>query len=355
MARKRHEEHVNHESWAIPYGDLITLLLAFFVVMYSISSVNEGKYRVLSDALSEAFGGTPKSLKPIQIGDVPQRGATRGDSVSLVESRASEQSVGGTMRELQNPAVYPSLEQHPAPAQQANASGATGYEASPPQTKGNANTGDLKSIGDQIQQALGEMIKSKLVILHRTSTALEVEIATDILFPSGSSAIAEGAKPILGKVAGILKKFPNSLRIEGYTDNQPIHTFTYPSNWELSASRAATVVHLFQDQGVDPSKMTVAGFGEFRPVGTNDTAEGRNHNRRVIVVIQAPAGSQVPAEFASAGEAPAQETSATVAESAAVAAPEGSAKAADTKPDTSPVANPVSPPPFNLLPIGEPQ
>jgi chemotaxis protein MotB len=292
MPRKRHEEHTNHESWAIPYGDLITLLLAFFVVMYSISSVNEGKYRVLSDALSEAFGGAPRSLKPIQIGEARKRGDGSTAPISLVESQNSEVSVGGTMRDLRNPTVFPSKDKREVVAQQANPSGATGYDEKP---SAEAGSGDLKTIGDQMENALSDMVKNKLVTIRRTATSLEVEITTDILFSSGSSAIAESAKPILGKVAAILKRFPNSLRIEGYTDNKPIHTFMYPSNWELSAARAATVVHLFQDQGLDPSKMTVAGFGEFRPAASNDTVEGRNRNRRVIVVVQAPPGSQIPA------------------------------------------------------------
>src|ERR1700751_5062740 len=107
MPRKKHEEHSNHEAWAIPYADMITLLLAFFVVMYSISSVNEGKYRVLSDALSQAFGGPPKSVKPIQVGTQQQRGSNKEDKLNVLEMKSVDQSVGGTMRELRNPAAIP--------------------------------------------------------------------------------------------------------------------------------------------------------------------------------------------------------------------------------------------------------
>src|SRR5512140_783565 len=103
MARRKHEEHANHEAWAIPYGDLITLLLAFFVVMYAVSSVNEGKYRVLSDALSQAFGGPPRSIKPVQVGRITKAGAEAERSSSLIKMGRPDQTIGGSARDLKNP------------------------------------------------------------------------------------------------------------------------------------------------------------------------------------------------------------------------------------------------------------
>lgn len=112
---------------------------------------------------------------------------------------------------------------------------------------------------------------------------------TDILFSSGSATVASGSRPALLKLAEIIKPFKQPLRIEGHTDNVPISTATFPSNWELSSARAASVVHLFMNQGVDAARMTVAGMGEFRPIADNASAEGRNHNRRVVVVVLATA------------------------------------------------------------------
>jgi chemotaxis protein MotB len=285
MARRRRpEEHGNHEAWAIPYGDLLTLLLAFFVVMYSISSVNEGKYRVLSDALSEAFGGPPKSLKPIQFGSQQQRGVDKEDRLNLLQTKSVDQSVGGTMRELRNPAVIPGPIFSHKPMQQLQSSGATGY----------AGTRALERIGAEIRDALGDLIDHQLITVRRTEAALEVEMRTDILFASGSAQVADSARTVLGRLAAVLQRFPNPLRIEGHTDDVPIHTAAFPSNWELSAGRAASVVHLFMDQGVAPERMTVMGFGQYRPAADNASADGRNRNRRVMIVILAEPEAGVP-------------------------------------------------------------
>jgi chemotaxis protein MotB len=277
MARRRrkHEEHTNHEAWAIPYGDLVTLLLALFVVLYSISSINQGKYRVLSEALAEAFSGVAKSIKPVQIGSHMQRGSDVESQINLIQVKAIEQSSGGTVRDPRSQPVVPPLPERLKVAQPEEV----------PETPEQAQQRMLNRMSDQLQAALGDLIKTGQVKMGRTSNKIEVEIGTDILFGSGSSNVAPIAKPILAKLAGVLSAFPLPLRIEGYTDNRPIHTAEFPSNWELSAARAASVVHLFMDQGVDPGRMSVAGYGEYRPVEENTTADSRNRNRRVLVVI----------------------------------------------------------------------
>jgi chemotaxis protein MotB len=121
---------------------------------------------------------------------------------------------------------------------------------------------------------------------------LEIEINTDILFPSGSGGFSTAAEPVLDKLAEVLKPFPNPIRVEGHTDDRPIHTGAFPSNWELSAARAASVVHQFTKQGIDPLRLEIVGFGEFHPRQPNDSSEGRNANRRVAVLVleAAPAG-----------------------------------------------------------------
>ncbi len=277
MARRRgHEEHANHEAWAIPYGDLVTLLLALFVVLYSMSSVNEGKYRVLSDSLNEAFGGRPRSAQPIQIGDKPDRGP-KPAVVSLVKQQGS-----GQRSDQGRTAV-------PTPLKSAG--------GMPP-----VAGGDLKQMADQVQKAMGDLIDKQLIRVRRTELALEIEIRTDILFPSGVADISASARPVLARLAGILKPFPNEIRVEGHTDNLPIATVAYPSNWQLSSARAASVVALFMSQGVTPARMSVAGFGEYRPAASNDSAEGRNQNRRVLIVIPRQEPPTVSAAFADDGE-----------------------------------------------------
>ncbi|MBL6749028.1 MAG: flagellar motor protein MotD [Nevskia sp.] len=292
MARKKkHEEHQNHEAWAIPYADMITLLLAFFVVMYSISAVNEGKYRVLSDALSQAFGGPPKSIKPVQIGSKRQSGSDSDQKLNIFERSTGDQSIGGTMRDLRNPVVIPGKIKTAIPSPQTNTSGNTGY----------AGHAELQRMADAVAKAMGELIERNMIVVRKSETRLEVEIRTDILFASGSAQVADNARPVLAKLAGILKPFPNALRIEGHTDDVPIHTAAFASNWELSAARAASVVHLFMIQGVEPRRMSVEGFGEYRPAADNATVDGRNRNRRVVMVVLADTGEAVPPGVEAAG------------------------------------------------------
>lgn len=296
MARKhKHEEHQNHEAWAIPYGDLITLLLAFFVVMYSMSSVNEGKYRVLADSLSEAFGGPPKSMEPIQLGKNQQRGSNNEHATSPVNLGKAQPAISGSLRDLQNPAVFASKLPPLMSSQQLNPRGNTGYERS---------KAELKKIGKEIEQSLGELISRNQIRVRRNELSLEVEMNTDILFSSGSARIADSALPALLKLAEILRPFKQPLRIEGHTDNVPISTAAFPSNWELSSARAAGVVHLFMNHGVAAARMTVAGMAEYKPVAENVSAEGRNRNRRVVVVVLATADEPLPVNERSGSAAP---------------------------------------------------
>jgi len=125
-----------------------------------------------------------------------------------------------------------------------------------------------------------------------------VEIRTDVLFPSASAALVSDAVPIMTKLAHTLQPFPNPIRIEGYTDDLPISSDRFPSNWELSAARAASVARLFTSLAIDPKRLTVTGYGEFRPTADNKTAEGRDKNRRVVlVVLAAPPKTNVSPNF----------------------------------------------------------
>lgn len=260
MARRhKHEDHVNHEAWAIPYGDLITLLLAFFVVMYAMSSVNEGKYRVLSDSLVTAFNGAPRTLDPIQVGE-QQTGPATDPSVSPVQKPLIASQ---PLTSLQPIVMGPPISIPIDPAQ----------------------SDELASVADEVEQSMSDLIDRELITVRRHGDWVEVEIRTDILFPSGVATLSPPAEQVLQQLAETLKPFPNSIRVEGHTDNRPISTSAFPSNWELSAARAASVVHLFTRAGMDPARLAVIGLGENRPAQSNATAEGRNANRRVLLVI----------------------------------------------------------------------
>jgi len=269
MARKKkHDEHTNHEAWAIPYADLMTLLLAFFVVMYAISSLNESKYKVVADALNSAFGGPPRTLKPVQFGErlqTPQALPPAPIQTGVPGTGMDMPTIASQLRSSQTSLQPALLEQ-------------TGQQ--------------LNQVADEIERALADLIRERLIVVRRNELWLEVEINSDILFTTGSAVLETDARETLTKVANVLADAPNQIRIEGYTDDRPIHTAQFPSNWELSAARAASVVHLFSERRLASERLSMVGFGEYRPLADNATAEGQTRNRRVILVVLAASGAE---------------------------------------------------------------
>ncbi|HEY3699315.1 MAG TPA: OmpA family protein, partial [Spongiibacteraceae bacterium] len=144
---------------------------------------------------------------------------------------------------------------------------------------------EFKQIANKIEQAFGDLMKQDLVTLRGNEEWLEVEMRSSLLFDSGDATLSHNALELLGKVSEILKDQKNAVRVEGFTDNVPIRTARYPSNWQLSSARAAAVVQLFIEQGIDASRLMAAGYGEFQPVVANDTPENRARNRRVVLMI----------------------------------------------------------------------
>jgi chemotaxis protein MotB len=262
MARRRRQQHhTGHERWLVSYADFITLLFAFFVVMYAVSSVNEGKYRVLSDSLNVAFHNPMRTLDPLQVGE-------------LARVQAQPPAVAA-----EPPVALPQPpDAGPPPADP------------PPETPAQAvgtPMALLDAVAQSLERSLQPLIDQDLVEVRREADWLEVEMKTSILFSSGSATLVGEAIPVLTRVSEILKGFPNPIQVEGFTDNVPIRNSAFPSNWELSAGRAASVVHLFTRLGVRADRMLAIGYGEHRPVADNATNEGRARNRRVVIVIPA--------------------------------------------------------------------
>jgi chemotaxis protein MotB len=267
--RRRHEEHANHEAWAIPYADLMTLLLAFFVVMYAISSLNEGKYRVLADSLSEAFGGPPRVVQPVQVGEIAPRGADPG--AGPISPPIALATLG--------------IPRRPEPAALDRDEIAAAEHAQ--RLKEAMQQERLGALANELRSSLSGMIESGEISVRENALFLEVEMRTDILFGSGSAGLQSPADGVVRRIAETLAPFPNPIKVEGHTDDQPIASALFPSNWELSAARAASVVKLFVAGGVAPTRVAVVGYGAERPKAGNDTPEGRNQNRRVVLVILA--------------------------------------------------------------------
>jgi len=251
--RKKVEDHVNHERWLVSYADFITLLFAFFVVMYSISSVNEGKYRVLSDSLEASFTDPKRSEDPIQIGEI-----SRGQGKKTAENLSSTGS---------NLAIEIPIETH----------------TPPPVSDETIQT--INEISSKLNNTLKDLIENDDVIIKQGEDWLELEMKSKVLFYSGEARLEKRALPILGKVADILRTSSNLIQVEGFTDNNPINTPRFPSNWELSAARAASVVNLLDRFGLNPDRMSAIGYGEFKPIADNKTEQGRQKNRRVVLVV----------------------------------------------------------------------
>ncbi|MBP77331.1 MAG: flagellar motor protein MotD [Pseudomonadales bacterium] len=237
MRRSRPEEHENHERWLVSYADFITLLFAFFVVMYSISSVNEGKYKVLSDTLVGAFNQPQRSVDPIQIGSELPRGITRENNDAIGAG-----SPDGTSDALQD-------------------------------------------ITAAMEAAFGDIIQSGELEVRGNEMWVEIELSSGLLFPSGDALPLDAAFDLIDRIAAILKPYDNPVHVEGFTDNIPIRSGRYPTNWELSAARAASVVRMLSNGGVNPDRLAAVGYGEFRPVADNTTAAGRRANRRVVLLV----------------------------------------------------------------------
>jgi chemotaxis protein MotB len=211
MARRRHhEEHANHERWLVSYADFITLLFAFFVVMYSISSINEGKYKILSDSLTGVFNQPDRAIKPIPVGELRPR---------TIE---------------------------PAPTQ---------VDDESPQSSSDS----LVSIASSIREAFGELIETEQLRVSGNELWIEIELSSSLLFTSGDAIPNGAAFDIIEKVAKILAPYENPIHVEGFTDNLPIQTAQFPTNWELSTARAATIVRMLSLDGVSPGRLAAVG------------------------------------------------------------------------------------------------
>jgi chemotaxis protein MotB len=255
MTRRRtHEdEHENHERWLVSYADFITLLFAFFVVMYSLSSVNEGKYRVLSDSLVSAFRSGVGNASGGQIVPAP------------VAAKAS-------------------MPVAPIPGQPASGN-----------ARREAEVQRMNSVADEIRKVLQPLTRGGQVRVAEGARGISVEINASVLFAPGEAVLSPSALAVLRAVAQVLARAQFPITVEGHTDNTPINTARFPSNWELSAVRASSVVRLFVESGMRGEQLTAAGYADQRPLTDNASEEGRARNRRVAILIESMLGDAPPA------------------------------------------------------------
>lgn len=255
MARRkqRHEEHPD-ERWLITYADVLTLMFVLFMVLFSISVVNTSKFEILKESLQDAFNG----------------GLTGGGTGVLTTSQGSPSPVVDTPAGRIAPEV-PSV------------GGVNLMEASAGQV---LETSQLEAAREAIESKLEATGLADKVKLEVNERGLGVRLETDgVLFDSGRAVLRPEGQRIIVPIAASLRALPNPVRVEGHTDDAPIATSQFPSNWALSGVRAAAVVQTMQSAGIPEGRLQVAGYGESRPVADNGTAAGRAANRRVEIYV----------------------------------------------------------------------
>ena len=231
---KGHAEVHADERWVISYADLVTLLLGFFILLYATADANQMKLERLSRGLSQAF-------------NVPLKEAASGGSLL---------------------------------------DGGSGFIPAGAHANIDADLQAIQRLVKEKSEAAGLTGK---ILVSRDEDKIVIRLADNLLFPSASADMREGAKPLLAIVADALKQTPNEVRVEGHTDNIPLATDRYPSNWELSSARATAVLRfLVNDLNVEPKRLFSAGYAEFRPIASNLAPEGRALNRRADIVILYP-------------------------------------------------------------------
>jgi len=263
--RKRRPSHAHHDRWLVSYADFITLLFAFFVVLYASSQVDKRKVGKLALAIQVAF--QEMGVFPASTTEVP---IDFSEPMPFSTAQAIENS--------QRTASLGRIASHP--------------DGSPGARREN---GDLAKLQAELETTLSAEIKRKEIAMRREPDGLVISLQDVGFFESGSAQMKSASMPAFDRIAGMLREHEYRLRIEGHTDNAPIHTAQFPSNWELSTSRATEIVRLLiVRDGFSPDLLSAAGYAEYHPVATNLTAEGRGMNRRVDIIILGQALPEPP-------------------------------------------------------------
>ena len=254
MARKRkHPEHVNHERWLVSYADFITLLFAFFVVMFAASNSDQKKAGQVAQAVQVAFQDLAAFTPSGKVVPLYDDGGLPSDSKNIVGNTHS----AFDKVQIVNPLTSP----------------------------GKGGT-EMSGVKQKLEGMLKEELAKKSIHLSEDSRGLTISLAESGFFDPGSATIQSQALAAVDRIADTLRPLDFNIRVEGHTDNIPIHTAQFPSNWELSTARATFLLQYLISKGsIPPPRLSAVGYGEYRPVAPNQTAEGRASNRRVDLIV----------------------------------------------------------------------
>ncbi len=248
--RERRQSHVSHERWLVSYADFITLLFAFFVVLYASSKADQKKQQQVVQAIDSAFHA---------LALFPDAAHNR------VNLRNDLKNVSTISREPGSPANIVMSEDVLRPEQVRE---------------------DLDRVQKELEKMLSSQIADHTVSIQMGKDGLVISLREAGFFNSGSATPQPGTTPVLRAIAGVLGRTPYDVRVEGHTDNVPIHNEEFDSNWELSSARATRIARIFVDtRNIPPKRLSAAGYAEYHPVAGNDTSSGRAENRRVDLVI----------------------------------------------------------------------
>jgi chemotaxis protein MotB len=257
------ENEGNQERWLVSYADFITLLFAFFVVMYSVSSVNEAKYKSLGASLGSAFS-TKKTQTTPTDSDIAAEAEAEAEAFKNLPEKKNNQPLDKASKEEIDRKRQLSEEILKERRQ-------------------------LNKVSELLKETLHVVIEEKLVEVINNDYWISLQMNSELLFLSGDSELSKKALPILEKITDVINEMQNAINIEGHTDNIPISNIKFRSNWDLSAARASSVVMEFEQLGINPTRLSAIGYGEFHPVADNVTEEGRFKNRRVVLVLMSQA------------------------------------------------------------------
>ncbi|MGI5310092.1 flagellar motor protein MotB [Rheinheimera sp. WS51] len=260
MYRRRrsyqHESDQNLDRWLVSYADFMTLLFALFVVLYAMSIIKEEQYSVLAQSLTRMFDKATD----------PDTGLT-GPGLLVEAGPQSEVDLYGS-----------SLQPAKGPTLLADASTLSEID--------NKHLGSpLQFVEQHLVKALDNLIEQGLTKIEREENWLTIELNSGLLFASGSATATDSATTLLSEITKVINPITNYIRVRGYTDNQPINNELFASNWQLSASRAVSVLQVLEKLGTTPARMAIEGFGQYYPFTNNDSAQGRAENRKVVIAI----------------------------------------------------------------------
>ncbi len=229
-------------AWMVTFADLMALMMTFFVLLYSFSSIDETKYKMIAQSMAKGFGGVlaaPRSMTATSIGPT-----------SMMPSRSRQSSSS------RNVVSRPS------------------------------NSGQSKALMQQLQSSMKSEIAEGIIAVETSGNTVVIRFPAEVAFPPGSDAMSEEIKPMLERVVAALKDTPGTIMVSGHTDDRPINSKQFRSNWELSTDRAVSVIQQLEDMGeLESNRLTAVGYGDTRPLAPNDTPENRARNRRVEIAV----------------------------------------------------------------------